>query len=87
MPADAVLGEIGQGHKIAFNILNVGRFKLGAGAVGAAKECLQIALDYARERKQFGQPIAELRHDPAQARRHGDAHLRRRQHELPHRRA
>ena len=56
--ADAVLGEIGQGHKIAFNILNIGRFKLGAGAVGAAKECLQIALDYARERRQFGRAIA-----------------------------
>jgi alkylation response protein AidB-like acyl-CoA dehydrogenase len=58
--ADAVLGEIGQGHKIAFNILNIGRFKLGAGAVGAAKECLAVALDYARDRKQFGQPIASF---------------------------
>jgi alkylation response protein AidB-like acyl-CoA dehydrogenase len=55
-----VLGQIGQGHKIAFNILNIGRFKLGAGAGGAAKECLQVALDYARERKQFGQPIASF---------------------------
>src|SRR5437016_10680840 len=60
VPADHVLGEIGQGHKIAFNILNVGRFKLGAGAVGAAKECLQIALDYSRERRQFGRPIASF---------------------------
>ena len=60
VPADAVLGEVGQGHKIAFNILNIGRFKLGAGAIGAAKECLQIALDYARDRKQFGQPIASF---------------------------
>ncbi len=60
LPADHVLGEIGQGHKIAFNILNVGRFKLGAGAVGAAKECLQIALDYARGRHQFGRPIASF---------------------------
>jgi alkylation response protein AidB-like acyl-CoA dehydrogenase len=58
--ADAVLGEVGQGHKIAFNILNVGRFKLGAGAVGAAKECLQVALDYARERRQFHRPIASF---------------------------
>jgi alkylation response protein AidB-like acyl-CoA dehydrogenase len=58
--ADAVLGEIGQGHKIAFNILNIGRFKLGAGAGGAAKECLQVALDYARDRKQFGRPIASF---------------------------
>jgi alkylation response protein AidB-like acyl-CoA dehydrogenase len=60
VPADAVLGEIGQGHKIAFNILNIGRFKLGAGAIGAAKECLRVALDYARDRKQFGQPIASF---------------------------
>src|SRR5215510_6407279 len=60
VPADHVLGEIGQGHKIAFNILNVGRFKLGAGSVGAAKECLQIALDYARQRHQFGRPIASF---------------------------
>jgi len=60
VPADNLLGHIGQGHKIAFNILNIGRFKLGAGAGGAAKECLQVALDYARERKQFGQPIASF---------------------------
>jgi alkylation response protein AidB-like acyl-CoA dehydrogenase len=58
IPADSVLGEIGQGHKIAFNILNIGRFKLGAGAVGAAKDCLTIALGYSRDRKQFGRPIA-----------------------------
>jgi alkylation response protein AidB-like acyl-CoA dehydrogenase len=56
--ADGVLGEVGQGHKIAFNILNIGRFKLGAGSGGAAKECLAVALEYARERRQFGQPIA-----------------------------
>ncbi len=60
VPAGAVLGEIGQGHKIAFNILNIGRFKLGAGAVGAAKECLAVALDYSRDRRQFGQPIASF---------------------------
>jgi alkylation response protein AidB-like acyl-CoA dehydrogenase len=58
VPADRVLGEIGQGHKIAFNILNIGRFKLGAGAVGAAKDCLGIALGYAAERHQHGRAIA-----------------------------
>jgi len=58
VPADRVLGDIGQGHKIAFNILNIGRFKLGAGSVGAAKDCLQIALAYARERHQHGRAIA-----------------------------
>lgn len=60
VPADAVLGEIGQGHKIAFNILNIGRFKLGAGAVGAAKECLDTALAYAQDRRQFGRQIASF---------------------------
>ncbi len=58
--ADAVLGEVGQGHKIAFNILNIGRFKLEAGAVGAAKDCLRVALDYAKERHQFGRAIASF---------------------------
>jgi len=60
VPADAVLGDLGQGHKIAFNILNIGRFKLGAGSVGAAKDCLQVALDYARQRRQHGRPIASF---------------------------
>jgi alkylation response protein AidB-like acyl-CoA dehydrogenase len=60
VPADRLLGEVGQGHRIAFNILNVGRFKLGAGSGGIAKECLLIALGYAAERKQFGQPIARF---------------------------
>ncbi|MGH7146029.1 MAG: acyl-CoA dehydrogenase family protein, partial [Planctomycetota bacterium] len=53
LPVDAVLGEIGRGHKIAFNILNIGRFKLGAGAIGAAKEVLRTTLQYTAERKQF----------------------------------
>ena len=60
VPAENVLGAIGQGHKIAFNILNIGRFKLGAGSIGAAKECLQTALEYAKSRKQFGEPIANF---------------------------
>src|SRR5947199_4071891 len=58
--ADKVLGQVGQGHKIAFNILNIGRFKLGAGAVGAAKDCLRIALGYARDRHQHGRAIASF---------------------------
>src|SRR5205809_3977194 len=60
VPADAVLGDVGQGHKIAFKILNIGRFKLGAGSVGAAKDCLDVALAYAKERRQFGRPIASF---------------------------
>jgi alkylation response protein AidB-like acyl-CoA dehydrogenase len=60
VPAENLLGEPGRGHKIAFNILNVGRFKLGCGAVGAARECLDGAIAYASQRKQFGKPIAEF---------------------------
>ncbi len=57
---DQVLGEIGKGHRIAFGILNIGRYKLGVGAVGASKEALKIATQYAKERVQFGKPIAEF---------------------------
>ena len=60
IPVDSVLGQIGQGHKIAFNILNIGRWKLGVGAVGAAKYCLELGVHYARDRKQFGKAIAEF---------------------------
>src|SRR3954464_3766054 len=60
IPAENVLGTIGQGHKIAFNILNIGRWKLGVGSVGGAKYCLELGIRYARERKQFGKPIAEF---------------------------
>jgi alkylation response protein AidB-like acyl-CoA dehydrogenase len=60
VPAENVLGVIGQGHKIAFNILNIGRWKLGVGATGGAKYCLELGIKYARERKQFGKPIAEF---------------------------
>src|SRR5215510_1638259 len=60
IPAGNVLGTIGAGHKIAFNILNIGRWKLAAGAVGGAKYCLELGIAYAKERKQFGKPIAEF---------------------------
>ncbi len=60
VPADGVLGEIGKGHKIAFNILNVGRWKLGVGAIGGAKYCLELGVKYARDRKQFGKAICEF---------------------------
>jgi alkylation response protein AidB-like acyl-CoA dehydrogenase len=58
VPADALLGEIGKGHKVAFNVLNFGRFKLGAMASGGAKVALGEAARYAASRKQFGAPIA-----------------------------
>jgi butyryl-CoA dehydrogenase len=60
VPVENVLGEIGKGHKIAFNVLNVGRFKLGAAAVGAAKQALATGAAYATARRQFGQPIARF---------------------------
>jgi hypothetical protein len=60
VPIENVLGEIGRGHVIAFNILNLGRLKLGAGALGSAKTVLAISLKYARERKAFGSAIAEF---------------------------
>ncbi|MDH7479602.1 MAG: acyl-CoA dehydrogenase family protein [Syntrophomonadaceae bacterium] len=58
VPVENVLGEIGRGHVVAFNILNIGRFKLAAGALGNCKLALELAVKYAKERRQFGQPIA-----------------------------
>jgi len=60
VPVENVLGEIGKGHIIAFNILNVGRFKLGAGCLGGARTSLQEAIAYARQRKAFGKTISEF---------------------------
>ncbi|HXG32679.1 MAG TPA: acyl-CoA dehydrogenase family protein [Bryobacteraceae bacterium] len=60
VPAGNVLGEIGRGHIIAFNILNLGRLKLGPFAVGGAKEVLAASLRYSRERKAFGKSICEF---------------------------
>ncbi|GMV39826.1 MAG: acyl-CoA dehydrogenase [Myxococcales bacterium] len=60
VPKENLLGEIGKGHKIAFNILNVGRFKLGVGVTGGAKHIQTEGVKYAAERKQFGTPIIEL---------------------------
>ncbi len=60
VPVENLLGEVGQGPKIAFNILNTGRFKLGAGALGGAKAALGIAAKYSLERKQFGQTISNF---------------------------
>jgi alkylation response protein AidB-like acyl-CoA dehydrogenase len=60
VPADAVLGEIGKGHKVAFNVLNFGRFKLGAMTSGGAKATIAEAATYAASRKQFNTPIASF---------------------------
>jgi alkylation response protein AidB-like acyl-CoA dehydrogenase len=60
VPVENLLGEIGKGHVIAFNILNVGRFKLGAMSVGGARMSLESAIGYAKQRKAFGKVIADF---------------------------
>ncbi len=60
VPAENLLGEIGKGHVIAFNILNIGRLKLCAAALGGAKASLDITIQYANTREQFKQPIAKF---------------------------
>lgn len=60
VPVENVLGEVGRGHVIAFNILNIGRLKLGAGALGGAKDVIAICVKYAKERKAFGSSIAQF---------------------------
>jgi alkylation response protein AidB-like acyl-CoA dehydrogenase len=60
VPVENVLGEIGKGHKIAFNILNVGRLKLAAFGVGGMKDVLKGGVSYAAQRKQFGRSIGEF---------------------------
>jgi alkylation response protein AidB-like acyl-CoA dehydrogenase len=60
VPAENLLGEIGKGHRIAFNVLNVGRFKLAAAALGAMKPALRTAATYAHDRRAFGRPIADF---------------------------
>jgi alkylation response protein AidB-like acyl-CoA dehydrogenase len=60
VPVGNVLGEIGKGHVIAFNILNIGRYKLGAGCVGGARTSLVNAIGYAKQRKAFGKSLTEF---------------------------
>ncbi len=60
VPVENLLGEIGKGHVIAFNILNIGRFKLGAMCVGGARVSIENAVGYAKQRKAFGKPIADF---------------------------
>jgi butyryl-CoA dehydrogenase len=60
VPAENLLGEIGKGHVIAFNILNVGRFKLGAMCVGGGRVSLENAISYAKQRKAFNKVIADF---------------------------
>jgi alkylation response protein AidB-like acyl-CoA dehydrogenase len=60
VPAENVLGEIGKGHRIAFNVLNMGRFKLAAAALGAMKPAIATAYAYGRDRVAFGRPIVQF---------------------------
>src|ERR1700691_9616 len=60
VPVDNLLGEAGRGHIIAFNILNIGRLKLGGFAIGGAKNILQISIAYAKDRKAFGATISHF---------------------------
>ncbi len=60
VPRENLLGEAGKGHHIAFNTLNIGRFKLGAACVGGARQVLEDAIQYARQRKAFGKSISEF---------------------------
>ena len=60
VPADNLLGEIGKGHKVAFNVLNFGRFKFGGMCAGGARNAIGESAKYAAQRKQFGQPIASF---------------------------
>ncbi|RKQ35484.1 acyl-CoA dehydrogenase family protein [Oceanobacillus halophilus] len=60
VPVENLLGEKGKGHKIAFNILNVGRYKLAIGGVGGAKAALEVAAEYVNERKQFNTKISSF---------------------------
>ena len=60
IPVENLLGEAGKGHHIAFNILNMGRFKLGAACVGGGRQSVDLGIRYAKERVAFGKPIAEF---------------------------
>jgi alkylation response protein AidB-like acyl-CoA dehydrogenase len=60
VPKENLLGEIGKGHRIAFNILNIGRLKLGVTCVAGARNVIGLTVPYAKERKAFGRPIADF---------------------------
>ncbi|TGB03893.1 acyl-CoA dehydrogenase family protein [Halobacillus salinus] len=60
VPVENVIGEVGKGHLIALNVLNLGRFNLGFATLGAAKHSFKLALEHVTERKQFKQPIGEF---------------------------
>lgn len=60
VPVENLLGEIGRGHIIAFNILNIGRYKLGIGTVGSSKRALELAIQYTNQRQQFKKKLSDF---------------------------
>lgn len=60
VPVENLLWEVGKGHLIAFNILNIGRFKLASGCLGASKQAIELSAKYANQRTQFGKPISSF---------------------------
>jgi alkylation response protein AidB-like acyl-CoA dehydrogenase len=60
VPKENLLGEIGKGHVIAFNTLNIGRYKLGAGVIGGARNSLNNSIGYAKQRKAWGKPLSDF---------------------------
>lgn len=60
VPVENVLWKVGKGHQVAFNILNIGRYKLGVGCIGASKQAIETTSKYAQERQQFNMPIAKF---------------------------
>jgi len=60
VPVENVLFEVGRGHIVAFNILNLGRFKVAAGCVGMAKQAIESSVGYSKERVQFGKPVCQF---------------------------
>ena len=87
VPVENLLGEIGKGHVIAFNILNIGRFKLGAMCVGGARAVAGQRHRLRQAAQGVRQDHRRLRTGAREARQHGDADLCRRGDDLPHRRA
>src|SRR5207253_3666896 len=60
VPKDNLLGEIGKGHVIAFNVLNIGRMRLGAASLGGARTSLNTAIAHVKERKAFGRTLSDF---------------------------
>lgn len=60
VPVENLVGEIGRGHIIAFNVLNIGRYKMSSTALGSSKRSIELAVKYANERKQFGEPLSRF---------------------------